>query len=223
MSPVRLLVLDDASKFRVGLDRTDPAGKALIGALMMAGFSRAPGDFDKLSGPDLVVSAERVPAVARMVQDSLRQFRRTDSMIEANGAFDRSVIEVLGEKVSIRVRDPRHLALKRLNDLYETLRRIAARGRGLTVFAVPELDNVDRALLAVMRTAAPQSAVPALVQAHLAQLTSAGASPETIAELRDLTPETIGVHLARLERWALLRRSPEGDVGPAPKLAIIRF
>lgn len=221
MSRVQLLVMDDAGEFRHGLGRGETVFDE---AMRLAGHPLAAGAVDDASGLDLTVPAERVPEIAGTVREAVRAVQAAVSTAETEGAYDRAEIEVLGETVPIRVRNDQHLGLKHLNQLYEVLRDTAAAGRGLTVYSVPRLDELDRAILAETSTEAlARSALPAALAARREHLLSLGAPAEMLTDLDDPAPGTIDAHLDRLERWNLVSRTPAGDIGPTRKRSFVRF
>jgi len=222
MSRVQLQVMDEDGEFRHGLGLGETV---LDEALRRAGHPLAAPPVDDASGLDLTVPADRVPEIAETVREALRAARAVVPPEDpAVDAYDRSEIRVLGETVPIRVRNPQHQALQQLNQLYEMLAATAGAGRGLVVHSIPKLDLVDRAILAVSGAEPiPRAALPGAVAAWRDEMLSLGSPADMLTALDSPAPEVLDAHVARLLRWNLISRSPDGELGTTGKRAYVRF
>lgn len=221
MSRVQLLVMDETGEFRHGLGLAETVFDE---AMRHAGHPLAAPPVDDASGLDLTVPAERVPEIAGTVREAVRAARAAIVPEDpAEDAYDRSEIHVLGETVPIRVRNGQHQVLKHLNQLYEVLRATASAGRGLVVYSVPKLDELDRAILAATADSISPSALPAALAARREELLSLGAPADMLTALDDPAPKIIDAHVDRLLRWNMISRTPAGELGTTGKRAYVRF
>jgi hypothetical protein len=211
-----------------GLVPTEPAAEIFLGALAAAEVP-SPGT---LPAPDVTVPAAVVPGVVEDVRTAVRDRRSATPTDAGAGAYDAVDVQVLGETVRLRIRDPRHHVLKRLAALHDALESLAEPGADVFVLTLPDFDDLDRAILHTVRDRAPsRSGLAAEIRRHLAELEAVAPAPETTAQLRSAAARVgdaalLDSHLARLRDWGLLQddgTDGTGAVNATEKLRRIRF
>ncbi|MFI0940163.1 hypothetical protein [Streptomyces sp. NPDC021020] len=220
---MELYVIDSKGSMCAAVGHGEPSQRVLFKALDDVGLAR-PGSEPE---PDVEITGEQLPRVVDGVREALRDLLAATPVGDAKGMYDASAVEILGERVWIRVRDQSQYALKRLNSLYLGLEGAAKSQTHVTVLAVPVLDALDKATLAVAHHGVERSRLAAALRERYAHLQSLTSDPQMTADLARhadavFDDELLDRHLARLAAWKLVRLEADGSVLPTRKLQLVR-
>lgn len=171
-----------------------------------------------IEGHELTALLESVGGVLR---DRLARILPTDTA----GHYDESMITVFGEPISIRIRNPGHYEVKRINSLYVCLARIIESKRRAQLLAVPDLNTIDHGIIGVLENSPAGldvSHLGAMLNDRFTELQSATSDPDVRASLgrqvESLDDATIAEHVERLAYWDLVDHAPDGTVSASEKL-----
>jgi hypothetical protein len=143
---MELQLFDSGGQFCFRVNALEPLWSVLQSGLRHAAVAEAGETIERdvsLDGPELHALKDHVAAELRDRVSSLPE-------LETAGYYDAATITVFGEPLAIRVRNPRHQELQRINGLHECLDRIASSGHGAQVFFVPDLTTVDHVVVGVL-------------------------------------------------------------------------
>jgi hypothetical protein len=174
-------------------------------------------------GQDIPLGHGQLVALAEKVRQVLRN--RLDAILPIGSPeYDSTPVVILGESIALRVRNPRHHEVKRINSLYECLAGLAESGQSTVLFAVPDLSSVDHVIATVIDSGAGLG---------LAELTAR--TVDRFTELANATTDTdvrdglcklagtidemaVAERSDRLVSWGLLERGPQDLLFATAKL-----
>jgi hypothetical protein len=164
---------------------------------------------------DVELGHGQIVALTAKIRQVLRD--RLDAILPTGpDQHDSTPVVILGESVELRVRNPRHHEVQRLNSLYECLQGLAETGRSTVLFVVPELSSVDHVIAAVIDSSAGLDLAGLTSRAvdRFRELAGATADPDVRDGLRKLAgtidSTTVAERADHLARWGLLEPGRNG-------------
>jgi hypothetical protein len=221
MTTDEVQLFDGVGAYFLRVSAAEPLWRVLRDGLHGAGIVAA-GDSLK---EDLSVEGSELAALLENIGAALRERLSRIAPTGPAGYYDETTITVFGEPMSIRVRDPGHNEVMRLNDLYQCLARIIDSGQRADLFALPKLSTIDHGIIGVLEAGSPGLDIDALaasVSQRFTGLESRTSEPDIRDSLRrhreSITRAMIAERLERLVHWGLAEHGPGGAISASPKL-----